>query len=226
MIGVNDLYLQVQQTLTKNQSGYFSGDDYNRLLILAQNDVFNFFMRDDGSEAFTHEALRPFLKNYSISISQPIALPADYRSKRSATVKYGLMIDGFPIFKTRTCDFLKNDEKDMTLESPVRGPSVANEVFLYTIDSSGINVYPQTLSGTFNMLYLRNPEVAVRAYNTDVLNEVETYNAAGSTDLEWGQEYTNIFHEVICFYQGIQLKDSEIVQWLMAKQNYDQGTND
>lgn len=221
MISVDQLYQKVEDTLVKNQCGNFSNDEFNLNLVTAQNDLFNFFMRNDGENSFVHDALQPFLSTYSVAITQPVALPIDYRSKRSAKVKYFQMVNGVSELKARSLNFLKTDEKDMTLESPVRGPSVANEVFLYTIEGNGINIFPTTLAGTFEMLYLRHPGVAVRGVTIDIANEVEVYDAGTTTNLEWPEQYFNMFHEVICFYQGFQVRESEVIQWLSMKKNYE-----
>jgi hypothetical protein len=222
MIGVNQLYQKVEDTLVKNQSGTFSNDEFNLNLVTAQNDVFNFFMQKDGESSYVHDALQPFLETHTVAITQPIALPADYRSKRSAKVEYFQMVGDSPVKKSRSLDFLKTDEKNKTLESPVRGPSLEKEVLLYTIGGHGINIFPETLTGTFIMLYLRKPAVAVRQVTVDTVNEIEIYNPVGTVDLEWPEQYFNTFHEVICFYQGFQVRESEVIQWLSTKAQYDQ----
>jgi hypothetical protein len=219
MIGVDQLYQKVEDTLVKNQCGNFNNGEFNLNLVTGQNDVFNFFMQKDGESSYVHDALQPFINRYSIAISQPIALPADYRSKRSAKVKYWQMNGDAPELKTRSLDFLKTDEKDITLESPLRGPSLEKEVLVYTIEGNGINVFPETLAGTFEMLYLRKPVTAVRQVTVDLVNEIEVYNPVGTVDLEWPEQYFNMFHDVICFYQGFQVRESEVIQWLAAKKN-------
>lgn len=222
-ISVDLLYQKVEDTLVKNQSGNFNGNEFNLNLRVAQNDIFNFFMQKDGVNSFTHDALQPFITKYTVPITYPIAMPGDYRSKRSSRVRVGVMDGDTPKFSWHTCDFLKTDEEDMTLSSRVRGPSVQKEVYLYTIRDNGINIYPEGLTGTFDMLYLRHPAEATRAFTTDTANEVEVYTPTGTVDLEWGSQYFNMFHEVICFYQGFQVRESEVLSWLSAKRNYDKG---
>ena len=218
MINVNDLYLKIEDTAVKDQHGNFNNDEFNRMLVNAQNDVMNFFLSKDGESSFVHDALAPFIKTYSTFITYPVSLPADYRSKRSARVQIPRMIDGVATFNWEPLHFLKTDEEYETLKSPIRGPSIQNEVYVYSIDADGINIKPTNLPGTFEMKYVRHPLVAIRAVTVDPVNEIETYNAGGSVQLEWPSQLFNMFHEVICFYLGINIRDSEIIQWLAAKQ--------
>lgn len=215
MIAVQDLYLRVQDTLVKNQSGYFSNDEFNRLVNVAQNDLMLFYAPADGQRA--HDALRPFITDYQVVASPTIALPGNYRYKLNARCRIGEQVGATAQFNWYQADFLETDEDFDELQSPIRKPSIANRTFAYRITSAGILLFP-TFSGLFELSYIRRPFSAIRAVTVDTLNDIEVYDSVNTDDLEWNEEQVNEFHDAICFYMSIQIRESEIVSWLANRQ--------
>lgn len=216
-ISVQNLYLKVEDTLAKNQAGNFGNDEFNLIVNMAQDDLMDFFLSMDGSSQQVHDALQPFIKKYQIAIANTVALPADYRSKRNARVRLNLEVNGTATFPWFPCDFLQTDEDFDTLASPIRGPSIANEQFLYKIDSGGISIFPENLTGLFEMSYIRNPLAASRAVTIDVPTETEVYNAGATVNLEWNSQQFNMFHDIICFYMSVVIRESEVIAWLQNR---------
>lgn len=217
MIQVNTLYLKVQDTLVKNQSGYFSNDEFNRNIELAQNDIFDFYLDLDGASQRIHDALAPFLKRLEANAGSVIPLPADYRSKRDAEVMVNQMQDGQAVFKWKECSFLQTDEAAGVRSSAVLMPSKKNSSYWFEVLSDGIHVLPEDFTGKFRMLYLCHPAAASRAVTINPTTQTEEYDEGATTNLKWNSQQFNVFHDVICFYQGFQVRESEVVQWLMAR---------
>src|SRR5574343_1246535 len=217
MISVQELYLAVSDRLAKDQAGNFTNDEFNRILAQAQEDAMDYFESMDGSSTFVQNAMNPFLKRYEVAAASTVAFPADYRSKRNARVRLGFMENGSPVFKWFPMNFLETDEDFDALYSPIRKPSVATEVFSYSMDSTGIRLYPEDMVGLFQMSYIKTPAVAVRGVDIDLVNEIEVYDPGTTTDLEWDNVQFNLFHDLICFYMGLDIRESEVIEWLSQR---------
>lgn len=70
--------------------------------------------------------------------------------------------------------------------SEVVAPSVDDPVF-YWSDEDTITILPATIA-SINVIYYKEPDDAVIATTTSSTTLLESYNAAGSTELEWGDE--------------------------------------
>mgnify|MGYP000940085327 FL=1 len=217
MISVQDLYLSVSDRIAKEQSGNFTNAEFNRILAQAQEDAMDYFESLDGSSQFVQNALNPFLKRYDVAIANTVPFPEDYRSKRNARFRLMFMEGDAPAFKWFPANMLETDEDFDSLYSPIRKPSVTNEVYSYSMDSTGIRLYPEGITGLFQMSYIRTPNAATRAVTFDFVNEIEVYDAGGTVDLEWDNVQFNLFHDLICFYMGIDIRESEIIAWLSQR---------
>lgn len=216
-ISLQDLYLKVEDTLAKNQCGNFNNDEFNRILDSAQEDALDYFLNLDGSSQFVQDALVPFLKRYETPLASTVAYPNDYRSKRNARVGVMMMNGSDPELKWFPANMLETDEDFDSLYSAIRKPSVANEVYSYSMDSTGIRVYPEGISGTFQMTYIRVPPTATRGVTLDNVNEIEVYDAGTTTNLVWDIAQFNLFHDLICFYMGMNIRESEVLAWLSQR---------
>ena len=216
-IPVNDLYLAVSDRIAKDQAGNFTNDEFNRILAQAQEDAMDYFESLDGTSQFVQNALVPFLKRYDVAIAETVPYPGDYRSKRNARMRLMFMEDGNPTFKWFPANMLETDEDFDALYSPIRKPSVSTEVYSYSMDSTGIRLYPEGITGLFQMSYIKQPAAAVRGVTVDLVNEIEVYDSGTTTDLEWEITQFNLFHDLICFYMGIDIRESEIIGWLSQR---------
>lgn len=217
MISVDALYQKVSDTLAKDQAGNFSNDEFNRILSLVQVDSMNFFLEQDGTKQSVYDALVPFLVRYEVSLASIVPYPENYRSKRNARVGIFVSSGDTSSMKFFPANCLETDEDFDSLYSPIRKPSVATEVYSYSLDSAGIRIYPENISGIFQMSYIRQPNGAIRAVTNDVANEIEVYNPIGTIDLEWQPQQLNMFHDLVCFYMGIDIRESEVIAWLSQR---------
>jgi hypothetical protein len=214
---VNDLYLAVSDRIAKDQAGNFTNSEFNRILAQCQEDALDYFESLDGSAQFVQNALVPFLKRYEVAVANTVTYPADYRSKRNARIRLAFMNNGEPDFKWFPMNMLETDEDFDALYSPIRKPSVSTEVYSYSMDSTGIRIYPEGITGLFQMSYIKQPAAAVRGVTVDLVNEVEVYDAGTTTNLEWEVTQFNLFHDLICFYMGIDIRESEVMAWLSQR---------
>ena len=217
MISVQELYLSVSDRIAKEQSGNFTNAEFNRILAQAQEDAMDWFESQDGSSQFVQNALNPFLKRYTVAIADTVPFPEDYRSKRNARFRLMFMDGDNPVFKWFPANMLETDEDFDSLYSPIRKPSVATEVCSYSMDSTGIRLYPEGITGLFQMSYIRTPNVAQRAVTYNFTDEIEEYDAGNTDDLEWDNVQFNLFHDLIYFYMGIDIRESEIIAWLSQR---------
>lgn len=217
MISVQELYLSVSDRIAKEQSGNFANAEFNRILAQAQEDAMDYFESMDGTSQFVQNALNPFLKRYTVAIADVVPFPDDYRSKRNARFRLAFMDGDNPAFKWFPANMLETDEDFDSLFSCIRQPKVETEVYSYSMDSTGIRLYPEGITGLFQMSYIRNPATATRAVTFDFVNEIDVYDAGASVQLEWDNVQFNLFHDLICFYVGIDIRESEIIAWLSQR---------
>jgi hypothetical protein len=105
------------------------------------------------------------------------------------------------------------DEKADALTNQLRTISTSNPYYENT--SGGIQLYPQTTQIGFYS-YLRRPNTPVLAYTQ--VGRAITYDSAGSTQLEWQDNYIpNIISRALAYW-GIYMDEDKIVQFSQLKQ--------
>lgn len=220
MINVNDLYIYLRDLMRKDSIGWTSSDEYNRLLVLAQNDLFEFYLEQVQSNHRMTTGLRVFVKEQTIAgVAGYYDLPADFRYKLEVgirTIENAENCDDSPIVNFYPADQANSDKLLLLGESTIRKPSIANNRYYYEFIGGKIKVTPVTTAKLY-LKYYRQPAVATRAYTLNTTTFEEVYNSGTSIQLEWPAEEFNSFVEILLFYKGIQMRDAELVQWLNAK---------
>lgn len=208
MIDIGLLYDTVRDLLVKNESGHLGNDRFNRAMELAQHHLLDFLLPKHENQR-VHEALTPFIK--SVSSTGRLARPADLHYKLSVTSLFfvnGSSEHGAYMYAT-------DNERSLSMASPIRRPDKSKGIFAYTMDSDGITHYPMDVPFTFT--YVRKPATANRAVTPDAVNDTEVYAPGASTQLEWPDSELGRMVEVVAYLCGVQVNKSEIIQFIDSK---------
>lgn len=217
MINVDTLFNRLNDLILKQKSGYLTNDEFNRLLASAQDLVYGYEYAQYEKRQSVSDALAGFVKTAqsAITAGNAGARPDDYRHDlRNSTVRIPTTVDGVATLLNKTCTYLHQDEINLTIDSSLRGPSM--DRFYYHFENEEIQVLP-AITGYFLLRYLRQPTTPLRAVTVDVSNDQENYDSAGSTQLEWPSRMITTFEDIMCWYLGLQTRDSEVVQWATQK---------
>ncbi len=217
MINVDTLYNRISDLVLKDKSGYIDNTEFNRLMVTTQELVYDYEYAQYERKQAVSDALAGFVKTQqsTMTLGNAGARPSDYRHDlRNATVKLTQMISGVPTVVAKTCTYLHQDEINLTLDSVLRAPSV--ERFYYHFENGVQRVLP-AISGYFVLRYLRQPTTPYRAVTLDVSNDQENYDSTTSVQLEWPSQLIRTFEDLMCWYLGLQIRDSEIIQWAQSK---------
>lgn len=205
MISVERLFQYVNETLaSKGQGGYSSNDEFNQHLYQSQVLIFNYYI-DRLDNANVSHALSPFIRETTLDLNgaKVGALPV-------GTVR--VIEGGFSVIKNGSQTVypahpIKQYEERETLVNSIRKPSLATRTFYYRLTSETDVKFFSDVSGRGYVKYLVAPSVPLRAVTIDTDNQVENYNAGGTTNLQWREAEFDIFVEVLLFLKGVQIKD-------------------
>lgn len=212
MIDVDLLYNLTNDLIQKDsQGGYTSNSEYNRLLALAQETLFEFFY-DNRDEADARRALNEFHKVRMVYGSGGYYnKPADYKEKEGARLVISES-SSIPVH------FPARDEMDMTLSSAVRGPSIDRKVVIGEVLPTQFKIWPAS-SYFLELRYYTTFPVADRVMTIDVPTQSEVYDADASTQLSWAPFTLRHFTDLLLLFKGVILRDSPLIQWVGMKKD-------
>ena len=158
MININNVYQTVLILANKDNRGYITPDEFNRMADQAQNEIFEaYFARDASYQAaggiqsdFSNpvsnvaERINLFYKSVTPTISNGIfPYPDDLRQLGVVSVD------------ERVADKATHEHVKYINLSPLTYPVKTQPV--YTVNATGITVYPTTVTTGVKMEYLKNP---------------------------------------------------------------------
>lgn len=218
MIDVDNLRTLVNQDLSRKDhaGGFMSSDEFNRLMNLAQNILFDFFFsKRDEQEA--RNALSPFYREVRLLASDDrnFTLPTDYNEKLDLWVA-----------TRENCDFdayipieiPARNELSRTLSSPVRGPDLNKEVVVGRLNETQLRLWPDIIDPyTVHLSYYIIPPEAERAYTVNPTTDEEELDAANTVNLIWSSDQLPEFVDLMLLFKGLSLRASSLIQWVQAK---------
>ena len=231
-INVDTVYKTVLLILNKEQRGYMTPDEFNKIATQVQLEIFNEYFEDLNQQIRvpdndTEYADRVKNLQQKIAIFQESA-PCNY-SAGAFTINIPVSSPQPELYKLGTVIY--KDEKEVQyvqpnelLElnlSPITKPSTYWPV--YTYRNFNIKVYPTTITGNgiISCTYVRKPYNPRWGFTTSAPNYQYVYNPAQynpSTEPTGSQnfdlhptEQTNIITRIL-LYSGIIIKDPQIVQ--------------
>ena len=220
MISVDLVYKRVNEDLSrKNKSGYTSNDEFNRDLDEAQIILMNYYHHLFQETKHLADAVAPFVKSDTITLQgQVVQLPADYRHMIEIAIDYLKNPEECgvePKQKRLVVEFARANEVERYRSSYIMRPNLDKGVAFWTFLDGAIKVWPKV--SVVDVMYLRNPSDATRGVTINTVDDLEVYNAATTTDLEWPASELSNFVDICLLFKGVAVKESALIQYAATK---------
>jgi len=236
MVNINNVYQSVLVITNKDNRGYITPDEFNRLAEQAQNEIFasyfareagyelNAFLTSDFSDPNTYlaEKISVFYKNDTLTkLNKEFTYPTDIY--RVGVVSVGNSV----------ADRASNEEIKYINLSPLTTPVKTQPV--YTLTSSGIVVYPSTITDNVNLDYLKQPirpkwgyllNGTIPYYDSTVFDPAtDSYDTtAKSYNFELHPSEENNLVVSILNYAGIVIKQADVAGFAQGKEQQNAAT--
>lgn len=216
---VNEIYLTAQDLMSKDHSGYFDNDEFNRLLKLSENTLFEYYLAVFERSRVLSAPISPFKTEADLSISGGVyPFPNNYRHRIELMAKVVDVVDGVVTITQYPAYFLNAGSIGMTITSPIRKPSITKRKFNFEENENGFILYP---SGTYpvRLVYFRDITYAVRAVTINDTTLQEDYDSDSSTQPEWSDSEFDNLVDLMLFYKGLRVRENAVIEWVAAKKN-------
>ncbi len=217
-ISVDTVYKTVLLILNKEQRGYMTPDEFNKIGSQVQREIFEAYFEDLNQQlripqsdveysdrvAITDEKIAEFKVEGNATHTQDgiFTLPSDLYRLGSLTFED---TNKFPVEIQRVgrADFYN------IRKSPLTAPTTTHPIYLYE-DNKAL-VYPTSITSKIKTQYVKKPNDINWAYTTGSLGQL-VYDSANSIDFELhNSERTEVVLKVL-LYQGVVIRDPQIVQ--------------
>lgn len=223
MISVDLLWRMIQDLARIDHAGYSSTDEFNRNLVLAQEDMMDYYVMMYESTTRIGEGVRPLVAENRIPKSgDSFPLPSDYRQR----IAFGSEIwsacpdGGESSFSVYPIDYKSQNEIWGVLSNEVDKPRLLDpSTYAVEVFGDTIKVYPSSFKGAIRLKYFINPPVAERAYTLNTTTQEEELDSGATIDLVWPASEISNFIELMLLYKGISIRDGEVAQWVAQKRN-------
>jgi len=217
-VNVDTVYRTVLLIINKEQRGYITPDEFNKIATQAQLEIFNEYFEDlnqqlrvSGNDSEYSDRVKNLEQKISIF-------------QESGTCNFSGGVFNLPI--TTPYEFYKlgtviyNNEKEVQLVqpnellelnlSPITKPSKQWPV--YTFKNFNITVHPTVASNSISCTYIRKPLNPIWNFTATPPTYQYVYDPAASQNFELHPtEQTNLITRIL-LYSGIVIKDPQIVQ--------------
>lgn len=227
MISVKYLRDNLNSELSKGQAGYFSDEEFNDFLKSAQITAFEYYTNKKlKASKQVVDALSPFLKREGLTFTNGVSpFPTDYYHADTMFYKWiknncaGIEEEDLPV------PFITQSQYSSYIKDALRKPNINKKRIYYSFINNAIEVYPKSVTNT-DFVYYRPPQEAryastiVSTPNGDFEQFIppDPLNPLASIDLEWNVAQQEDFMDLLLFFSGISLRESEIVQYAQKKQ--------
>ncbi len=167
-ININDVYQTVLVITNKDNRGYITPEEFNRLSDQAQNEIFeSYFARESGYELNanlqsdfadpvlnTSERINVFYANSTLTKAGNIfQFPADFY--RLGVVNVSNTVDN--VTKISTADFVAHEQIKYVNLSPLTAPVASQPVFTF-VGETDVRIYPDTITSGVDIDYIKIPQ--------------------------------------------------------------------
>jgi hypothetical protein len=220
------IYERVSDLIQKQQAGYMPSSSFNRDIEAANLVLFEYYFVQYELTKKIANAMTPFLveisinntaaTNFSSIFDYPTNLfhETELKFEKTLNKDCGNEVSIVPI------DYLQDNEEAYTLSSPIRKPNLDKNIIRWNRKNNVIHVYPKEVKSIY-IKYLKKPQTpfyGTTINTTSPDRDFEEFNPLTSVDFEWDlQEAENIV-DLILLYQGMQLRETAIIQFAKAKQ--------
>jgi hypothetical protein len=236
MVNINNVYQSVLVITNKDNRGYITPDEFNRLAEQAQNEIFaSYFAREAGYE------LNAFLTSDFSDPNTYLAEKISVFYKELALTKLNneftypdnLYRVGVVSVDDIVADRASNEEIKYINLSPLTAPVKKQPV--YTLTDSGVVVYPSTITTGVKLDYLKQPvrpkwgyvsNGTIPYYDPTVFDpDNDSYDvAAKSYNFELHPSEENNLVVNILNYAGVVIKQPDVAGFAQGKEQQNAAT--
>ena len=236
MVNINNVYQSVLVITNKDNRGYITPDEFNRLAEQAQNEIFaSYFAREAGYE------LNAFLTSDFSDPNTYLAEKISVFYKELALTKLNneftypdnLYRVGVVSVDDIVADRASNEEIKYINLSPLTAPVKKQPV--YTLTNTGVVVYPSTVTTGVKLDYLKQPvrpkwgyvsNGTIPYYDPTVFDpDSDSYDvAAKSYDFELHPSEENNLVVNILNYAGVVIKQPDVAGFAQGKEQQNAAT--
>ena len=217
-ISVDDVYKTVLLILNKEQRGYITPAEFNKLATQVQLEIFENYFQYENKQYRIPDNESEYSDRYK-NVDEKIAIFKEISSSGTSPVTATSQTGSNEFYKLGTV--IHTDAKGSQLEvqkiqpndllyvnnSPLTAPTAKYPV--YTLADGIITTSPQ-LDITFT--YLRKPANPEWAYTVDVPTGGYIYDQGSSTQFELhATEQTDVIIKIL-MYSGVVIRDPQIIQ--------------
>ena len=217
-INVNTVYKTVLLILNKEQRGYMTPEEFNRIGTQVQLEIFEKYFEDlnqltrspqtdtDYADrvAYLEEKISGFVK-YELGqqISSGVVSITSQLGNEAHRIN-ALVYKDTELQKTNRSEYIN------IIRSPLTKPSVTQPVFIQ--EGSLLYVYPESISSEIYMSFIKKPREVRWNFTTDQNIGVYQYKTSGSFDFDLhSSEQTEVILRILA-YAGIVINNPQIVQ--------------
>ena len=219
-VSVDTVYKTVLLILNKEQRGYMTPDEFNKIGSQVQREIFEKYFEDLNQQvrvpqtdmeysdrvAITDEKIAEFKKEATASGVNPFTLPDTLYRLGSVTYEE---TNKLPVELQR----IGRAEFYNIRKSPLTAPTKKHPIYLY--EDNQLIVYPEISSGV-KVQYVEKPIDIVWAYTLGSVGQF-LFDQNSATDFKLhNSEQTELVLNIL-LYAGIVIRDPQIVQAAAAK---------
>ena len=220
-VSVDIVYKTVLLILNKEQRGYMTPDEFNKIGTQVQLEIYLKYFEDlnqllripqtdlDYADRvdLLDEKIAIFKRNSDIGYSaNGFTLPSDLQELGSV------------IYNNNEMQRVQRSEFYNLYRSKLTKPSSTYPIYLY--ENSLVKVYPETITDGVSANYLKFPASVVWGFSVENLGNYK-YQSALSTDFELHQSEQVELIVRILEYAGIVIRDAQIIQVASQKVQQD-----
>jgi len=245
MVNINDVYQTVLTIANKDNRGYITPQEYNRLADIAQNEIFESY--------FNKQLMYEAGGLYNADFSDPIITTAEkiniFYNSSDLTQANGVWAFPSDFYKLGSvqvnnieADFVSHKDVKFINQSPLTYPVATQPV--YTINGSAIKVYPASIASGVNIEYLKKPNAPKWGYIMPTASQIasgvpnkpiydatvfnpstDDYSAtAKSLNFELHtSEYSELVYKILTL-SGVTIKQADIAGFAQGKEQQIQAT--
>lgn len=229
MINVDEVFQSVRALIRKDKGGYITNAEFNRISVLAETMLWNFWAQQFDKTQSVPTALRPFITkpedDLYVGDEGNVELPDNFG--RLLGIQYGVVTNSAAntsvtaYYPSQPCH---ESEISNLKYSAVRGPSLARKRFYHVLTGDYLTTYPAHAGNVVSIRYLAIPTFAVRGVTTDSTNDQENYSSGTSTNYMWPDSELNNLIDVILLHYGMSIRESELVSWVQTQRGIAAGS--
>lgn len=226
-INVDTVYKTVLLILNKEQRGYMTPDEFNKIATQVQLDTFERYFEDLNQQLRVPDNDSEYadrVKNIQGKLS-------NFRKYSSATFNQTSLKFELPqnLYRLGTVNYKHETEvqriqrNDLLYvnKSPLTKPTEKYPVYVYEGDDT-IEIIPSSIVNNINVSYISKPSDVVWNFNVPSGQNYYQYDSANSTDFDLDvSEQSEVILKIL-LYAGVVIKDYNLINVTASKVQQDQ----